>query len=105
MLNADLVKQALRARSKIMFSGETGAVVASGITDDAAMASQPRTANLCLSSIRGDELAYCCDTCHSKHAQGQLLTAVFSFGTLPRHWMEAESKSREHCFFQTVHAR
>ena len=37
----DLVLQALRARSKIMFSGESGAAVASGIKDDAATAEKP----------------------------------------------------------------
>ena len=37
----DLIKQALRARSNIMFSGKTGAAVASGIKDDAATAEKP----------------------------------------------------------------
>ena len=37
----DLIKQALRARSNIMFSGKTGAAVASGTKDDAATAEKP----------------------------------------------------------------
>ena len=37
----DLILQALQARSKIMFSGESGAVIASGIKDDAATAEKP----------------------------------------------------------------
>ena len=37
----DLILAALQARSKIMFSGESGAAVASGIKDDAATAEKP----------------------------------------------------------------
>ena len=37
----DMIKAALRARSKVMFSGESGAPVASGIKDDAATAAKP----------------------------------------------------------------
>ena len=37
----DLIQQALSARSNIMFSGESGAAVASGIKDDAATAEEP----------------------------------------------------------------
>ena len=37
----DLIKAALLARANIMFSGESGAVVKSGIKDDAATAEKP----------------------------------------------------------------
>ena len=37
----DMIKAAVQARSKIMFSGESGAAVASGIKDDAATAERP----------------------------------------------------------------
>ena len=37
----DLILQALRARAKVMYSGESGAVVAPGINDDAATAEKP----------------------------------------------------------------
>ena len=36
-----MIKAAVQARSKIMFSGESGAAVASGIKDDAATAERP----------------------------------------------------------------